>query len=40
LVSTGTDMQKRRVKLLAGGVAGSTVDQANGSARIWVEYLA
>jgi hypothetical protein len=38
-VAVGNDMQRRRIKLVAGAVAGSTVDQYNSKARVWVEYL-
>lgn len=39
-VQTKANMQKRKIRLVAGGVAGATVDQANSGAIAWVEYLA
>ena len=39
-IQTKANMQKRKVRLVAGGVAGATVDQANSGAIAWIEYLA
>ena len=38
-VPVGTNMQKRRLKLVAGGAGGGTIDQYNGAHRTWVEYV-